>query len=181
VELSCPHYETGRFTRSCSAASVRLALPCCSEPSQSSKQLTIHERLSDILDLGESLAVIEIKPVIGRNEHERDLQASQALGHGDYRLTIEVHVKHRQIRLLMGQETQGCVNRSGGSRNIPGRTPPSHRRPRQSGAVGRSTMEVPITCTADRRTQEVGNIAPALLGICDPAFTLADSEGLQNP
>jgi hypothetical protein len=32
-------------------------------------------------------------------------------------------------------------------------------------------MEVPITCTADRRSREVGNIAPALLGICDPAFT----------
>ena len=33
-------------------------------------------------------------------------------------------------------------------------------------------MEEPITCTADGRTRRVGNIAPALLGNCDPAFTV---------
>ena len=49
--------------------------------------------------------------------------------------------------------------------------PVSRRRHHPNGAVGPQKPEALINSTADRRTREVGNFAPVLLGNFDPAFT----------
>lgn len=42
-------------------------------------------------------------------------------------------------------------------------------------------MEAPIKCTADRPTRKVGNFAPALLGIFDPAFSHGQKKAGTRP
>lgn len=48
-------------------------------------------------------------------------------------------------------------------------------------AVGHPKSEVPINTPADRRTREVGNFAPALLGKFDPAFTACILQRERSP
>jgi len=57
---------------------------------------------------------------------------------------------------------------------VPAPMPVSRRRHHRNGAVGPPKPEALINPTADRRTREVGNFAPALLGKFDPAFTRAN-------
>jgi DNA replication protein DnaC len=57
------------------------------------------------------------------------------------------------------------------SPNTPGHMQQSPRLRRPNAAAGHRKTEVPITCTADRQTREVGNFSPALPRKFDPAFT----------